>query len=67
VDQVGVSEPTIQRVGADRNLVQLPGLQDAAQRRALLGSTAKLSFHLLGDSSRPDGIRTPQGSHSTRR
>lgn len=60
VDQVGVSEPTIQRVGADRILVQLPGLQDPAQLRALLGSTAKMSFHLLGDSSSPDGIRTLQ-------
>lgn len=48
VDQVGVAEPTIQRVGADRILVQLPGLQDPAQLRALLGSTAKMSFHLLG-------------------
>jgi SecD/SecF fusion protein len=49
VDQVGVSEPTIQRVGADRILVQLPGLQDPAQLRALLGSTAKMTFHLLGE------------------
>ena len=55
VDQVGVSEPTIQRVGADRILVQLPGLQDPAQLRALLGSTAKMSFHLLGE---PSGIGT---------
>ncbi len=62
VDQVGVSEPTIQRVGADRILVQLPGLQDPAQLRALLGSTAKMSFHLLGDGSSPDGIRTLQDS-----
>ncbi len=62
VDQVGVSEPTIQRVGADRILVQLPGLQDPAQLRALLGSTAKMSFHLLGDASSPDGVRTLQDS-----
>lgn len=62
VDQVGVSEPTIQRVGADRILVQLPGLQDPAQLRALLGSTAKMSFHMLGDTSSPDGIRTLQDS-----
>ena len=62
VDQVGVSEPTIQRVGADRILVQLPGLQDPAQLRALLGSTAKMSFHLLGDASSADGIRTLQDS-----
>lgn len=62
VDQVGVSEPTIQRVGADRILVQLPGLQDPTQLRALLGSTAKMSFHLLGDTSSPDGIVMLQDS-----
>ncbi|MBL0373053.1 protein translocase subunit SecD [Rhizobium sp. KVB221] len=48
VDQVGVAEPTIQRVGADRVLVQLPGEQDPSNLRALLGSTAKMSFHMLG-------------------
>lgn len=51
VDQVGVAEPTIQRVGSDRVLVQLPGEQDPSNLKALLGSTAKMSFHLLG---RPD-------------
>ncbi len=56
VDQVGVSEPTIQRIGADRILVQLPGLQDPGQLRALLGSTAKMSFHLMGDPSMPTGV-----------
>ncbi len=48
VDQVGVAEPAIQRVGSDRVLVQLPGEQDPSNLRALLGSTAKMSFHLLG-------------------
>jgi SecD/SecF fusion protein len=47
IDQVGVAEPTIQRVGADRILVQLPGVQDPTRIRGLLGSTAQLSFHLL--------------------
>lgn len=50
VDQVGVAEPTIQRVGADRVLVQLPGEQDPSNLRALLGSTAKMSFHFLGQA-----------------
>jgi SecD/SecF fusion protein len=50
IDQVGVAEPTIQRVGADRILVQLPGLQDPARLRELLGSTAKLSFHMVADT-----------------
>ncbi|MDP2697994.1 protein translocase subunit SecD [Thalassospira sp.] len=49
IDQVGVSEPGIQRIGSDRVLVQLPGVQDPSQVRTLLGSTAKMSFHLLAD------------------
>ena len=53
VDQVGVAEPTIQRVGGDRVLVQLPGEQDPSNVRALLGSTAKMSFHLLGREGEP--------------
>lgn len=47
VDQVGVAEPGIQRVGGDRILVQLPGVQDSSRLRTLLGSTAMLGFHLL--------------------
>lgn len=47
VDQVGVAEPTIQRVGSDRLLVQLPGLQDPTRLRELLGSTAKMTFHMV--------------------
>ncbi|MGK9054102.1 protein translocase subunit SecD [Neorhizobium petrolearium] len=53
VDQVGVAEPTIQRVGSDRVLVQLPGEQDPSRLRQLLGSTAKMSFHLLGQQGQP--------------
>lgn len=49
VDQVGVSEPTIQRIGANRVLVQLPGAQDPSRLRELLGSTAKMSFHMTVD------------------
>lgn len=54
IDQVGVAEPSIQRVGADRILVQLPGVQDPARIRELLGSTAKLSFHMLSGAD-PSG------------
>lgn len=49
VDQVGVAEPSIQRVGSDRIVVQLPGLQDPAHLRQLLGSTAKMTFHMVAD------------------
>jgi SecD/SecF fusion protein len=58
IDQVGVSEPTIQRVGADRILVQLPGVQDPARIRELLGSTAQLSFHMLAPVD-PSGHMPP--------
>ncbi|RLP24928.1 protein translocase subunit SecD [Mesorhizobium sp. YM1C-6-2] len=51
VDQVGVAEPTIQRVGSNRMLVQLPGLQDPTRLRQLLGSTAKMTFHLLANTA----------------
>src|SRR5262249_25543882 len=52
-DQVGVAEPTIQRVGSNRILVQLPGAQDPSRLRELLGSTAKMSFHLLAPNNAP--------------
>ncbi len=45
INQIGVSEPTIQRVGSERILVQLPGEQDPTRIRTILGSTAKLTFH----------------------
>ena len=55
VDQAGVAEPTIQRVGADRILVQLPGLQDPTRLRQLLGSTAQMNFHMLADDAGASG------------
>ncbi len=61
VDQVGVAEPTIQRVGADRILVQLPGLQDPTKLRTILGSTAQMSFHMLSSEAPIDG-RAPPGA-----
>ncbi|WP_028749835.1 protein translocase subunit SecD [Rhizobium mesoamericanum] len=53
VDQVGVAEPTIQRIGGNRVLVQLPGAQDPSRLRQLLGSTAKMSFHMLSPNNAP--------------
>lgn len=54
IDQVGVSEPAIQKVGNDRIMVQLPGLQDPKQLRDLLGTTAKMSFHLVPSNVNPN-------------
>lgn len=53
IDQVGVSEPMISRVGDDRILVQMPGVENPAQLRALLGSTAKMSFQMVAAQPGP--------------
>ncbi len=50
VDETGTSEPTIQRQGDERILVQLPGLRDPERLKRLLGRTAKLTFHLVDSS-----------------
>jgi SecD/SecF fusion protein len=47
VDQFGVSEPLIHKQGADRVVVELPGLQDVQRAEALIGQTAQLEFKLL--------------------
>ena len=51
VDQFGVAEPTIQRQGENRILIQLPGIQDPARAKALIGKTALLEFKLLDDQA----------------
>lgn len=45
VDQAGTREPTIQRQGADRILIQVPGIGSANELKALIGTTAKLTFN----------------------
>ncbi|HEY9012085.1 MAG TPA: protein translocase subunit SecD [Devosia sp.] len=47
VDQVGTTEPTIQRQGQDRVLVQVPGFDDSARLKDLISKTARLTFHLV--------------------
>jgi SecD/SecF fusion protein len=47
VDQFGVAEPTIQRQGENRIIVELPGLQDVERAKTLIGQTALLEFQLL--------------------
>ena len=44
INELGVAEPIIQRQGADRIAVQLPGVQDTAQAKRILGATATLEF-----------------------
>jgi preprotein translocase subunit SecD len=65
IDETGVREPTIQRQGDDRILVQLPGIDDPERVKRLLGKTAKMTFHLLdGETPLAEAMagRVPPGS-----
>ena len=50
VNELGVSEPVIQQQGADRVVVQLPGVQDTAKAKDIIGRTATLEVRLVDDS-----------------
>ncbi len=65
IDQFGVAEPSIQQQGENRILVQLPGVQDPARAKALIGKTALLEFKLVDERTDPESaLRTgpPPGS-----
>ena len=65
IDELGTTEPTIQRQGLDRILVQVPGLDDPQRLKELIGKTAKLTFHLVDVSTTPQqalASRPPAGS-----
>ena len=58
IDKVGTREPTIQRQGDDRILIQVPGIGSAADLIALIGTTAQLNFHhVVGRTA--DGTSSP--------
>src|ERR1700710_1526932 len=56
VNELGMVEPLIQRQGADRILVQVPGLQDPTRLKELLGKTAKLDFRMVDQTVSPEQI-----------
>ncbi len=65
VNQLGVAEPLVQRQGADRIVVELPGIQDTARAKEILGATATLEFRLVNtnvDSSAASSGRVPGDS-----
>jgi preprotein translocase subunit SecD len=57
VNELGLVEPTIQREGLDRILVQVPGLQDPSHLKELIGKTAKLDFRMVDLSMTADQAR----------
>ncbi len=61
VDEVGTREPTIQRQGDNRILIQVPGIGSAADLKALIGTTAKLTFnHVVSASAAADANPGPR-------
>lgn len=50
INELGVAEPVIQQQGADRIVVQLPGVQDVAKAKEILGRTATLEIRMVDDS-----------------
>jgi|TARA_R110002012_G_scaffold23889_15_gene80664 preprotein translocase subunit SecD len=65
IDELGTREPTIIRQGDTRIVVQVPGLQDPDQLKALLGQTAKLEFKLVDQNALPSDVQqglAPPGS-----
>ncbi|MCP4123847.1 MAG: protein translocase subunit SecD, partial [Bacteroidetes bacterium] len=65
VNQLGVAEPLIQRQGAERIVVQLPGVQDSAKAKEILSATASLEFRMLNETRSVDDAlrgRVPRDS-----
>lgn len=53
IDELGTKEPQVHPQGIDRIVVQLPGVQDPSEIKALMGKTAKLAFHLVDEETTP--------------
>jgi len=59
INELGVAEPVIQQQGADRIVVQLPGVQDTAKAKDILGRTATLQVRLVDESA--EGLAAERG------
>jgi preprotein translocase subunit SecD len=62
VNELGVSEPIVQRQGADRIVVQLPGVQDSAQVKDMLGKVATLEYRMVYQGAPLANGRAPPGA-----
>jgi protein-export membrane protein SecD len=65
IDSLGTTEPSIQRQGLSRMVVQVPGFDDPTKLKILIGQTAAMSFHAVDESISPDAAESsgvPSGS-----
>jgi preprotein translocase subunit SecD len=58
VDEIGVAEPVIQRQGDDRVIVQLPGVQDTAEAKRMIGATATLEYRAVVEGNAFEAVST---------
>ncbi|PZU19916.1 MAG: protein translocase subunit SecD [Stenotrophomonas sp.] len=58
VNELGVAEPIIQRQGEDRIVVELPGVQDTAEAKRMIGATATLEYRAVVDGNAQDAVDT---------
>ena len=61
INELGVAEPVIQQQGLDRVVVQLPGVQDTAKAKEILGRTATLEVRMVDDSTEANAAATGNG------
>ena len=62
IDEFGTREPSIQRQGRERIIVELPGIGDPGRLKELIGKTARLTLHLVDEVADPNVARPPVGS-----
>jgi len=67
VNELGVSEPLVQKQGANRIVVELPGIQDTAEAKRILGKVANLEFRLVAETNAPVTERQRFGYRSDAR
>jgi preprotein translocase subunit SecD len=60
VNELGVAEPVIQQQGPNRVVVELPGVQDTAKAKDILGRTATLEIHMVDDEANPASLSPGQ-------
>lgn len=66
IDQLGVAEPIVQQQGPERIVIQLPGVQDTARAKAILGRAATLEMRLVDESNNASSVETGQAPPGAR-
>ncbi|MGI9311645.1 MAG: protein translocase subunit SecD, partial [bacterium] len=66
IDQLGVAEPVVQRQGDDRLVIQLPGVQDTARAKRILGRAATLEMRLVDEERNAESIESGQAPPGSR-